>query len=543
MTERLHDVPTSTHAASGLDPRPNGALAFALYGPMIVSSFDGSNGVGWTVGVSDMNVKRYAQASGVSQSGLFSPAFDGSGQGWSDFAAIDNPYPPPATSPRKLATATFCFSGRHAISNLGDAYDLCAINRWRNGDTARVLPTGYVGSSADVAVGLFNLPTSTGNFSVTGLGFQPDVVILLGAHNASRDNGCAFEVGAFDADGNQWALAERSVYNSGPSFLGGLLNKVTRMSRLRSDRCLYHIGAQEGGGPTSVTQSAAFVSMDADGFTLDFDAVGLDSGGTVSRCTYYALKMPEDGAASVGIGAQNDASIDAGFAPDLMYFFSNLSAVETQTTNAFLAVGAADEAKQRGFWGGANSGATGGGPPVSFGAFSTAYALYLSGAEGEVTLTETGCDIDWVTSDATIRLFGWIALNSGEDVESSIPTATTEVAEASCGTATMCGTVDPAGEVVDVFFDYGPTIAYGTTVAAGTLSDAEDLVCATVFGLSVGSTYHWRVRITFAGGTCTVNGADATFTVGPCAEGLRVITQESADPSYSTPDLTILNIP
>ncbi len=80
-------------------------------------------------------------------------------------------------------------------------------------------------------------------------------------------------------------------------------------------------------------------------------------------------------------------------------------------------------------------------------------------------------------------------------------------------TATLTGSVDPAGEATTYSFQYGKTTSYGSqtaTASAGT-GNAAVSVTATVSGLTPGQTYHFRLVATSAAGTTT--GADASFAL------------------------------
>lgn len=85
-------------------------------------------------------------------------------------------------------------------------------------------------------------------------------------------------------------------------------------------------------------------------------------------------------------------------------------------------------------------------------------------------------------------------------------------------TAALDGTVNPDGAAATWQFEYGTTTAYGSSApltpgAAG--SGSSDVpVSASLSGLEPGTTYHYRLTATSAGGTTP--GADATFTTaGP----------------------------
>jgi hypothetical protein len=79
-------------------------------------------------------------------------------------------------------------------------------------------------------------------------------------------------------------------------------------------------------------------------------------------------------------------------------------------------------------------------------------------------------------------------------------------------TATLSGTVNPNGVAVTWQFDYGISTAYGqsTTATGAGAGTANSGVSATLSGLTPGTTYHYRLEATSAGGTA--DGADGIFT-------------------------------
>ena len=87
-------------------------------------------------------------------------------------------------------------------------------------------------------------------------------------------------------------------------------------------------------------------------------------------------------------------------------------------------------------------------------------------------------------------------------------------------TAQLNGTVTANNLSTTVSFEWGLTIAYGNNVA-GTPSPVTGAtptaVLASIGGLVIGNTYHFRCNATNAGGT--VNGADQSFTAGCQAPG------------------------
>jgi subtilisin family serine protease len=95
------------------------------------------------------------------------------------------------------------------------------------------------------------------------------------------------------------------------------------------------------------------------------------------------------------------------------------------------------------------------------------------------------------------------------------PQATTEAASGVKSTeATLNAKVNPEGVATTYQFEYGKTTSYGTKVpvpAASAGSGTSDVaVSKAISGLTKGTTYHYRVVATSAGGS--VSGGDKTFT-------------------------------
>ena len=94
------------------------------------------------------------------------------------------------------------------------------------------------------------------------------------------------------------------------------------------------------------------------------------------------------------------------------------------------------------------------------------------------------------------------------------PTATTGAASSvSSNSATLNGSVNPNDASTTVMFEYGETSSYGSTTTATQSpiagSDIQTVSAPNITGLTQGSTYHFRVSATNAGGTG--NGDDHTF--------------------------------
>ena len=106
-----------------------------------------------------------------------------------------------------------------------------------------------------VQVGVFTCPETVGNYSVTGLGFQPKCVEFWVSKGPGLQTHFCCCQGMADANGNQNCMTWAGVWSN--IFKGDS----------RVDLCMYTINSS---GNSQVT---ATVSMDADGFTVNFTAV------------------------------------------------------------------------------------------------------------------------------------------------------------------------------------------------------------------------------------------------------------------------------
>ena len=128
--------------------------------------------------------------------------------------------------------------------------------------------TGYVihfiaigGSGVSAKVVNWTMAAATGNQSVTGVGFTPDVVLhahigddFTAAAPATAAN-AHFGLGAMDKSGGQWANDVLSV-NGVPA---------DTQHGQQTNGCLYAFN-----NALAVQKKASFVSMDVDGFTVNF---------------------------------------------------------------------------------------------------------------------------------------------------------------------------------------------------------------------------------------------------------------------------------
>jgi hypothetical protein len=207
-----------------------------------------------------------------------------------------------------------------------------------NPDAIRVHYMIIGGANVDAKVVEWNTPSTTGNKVVTGVNFKPSVVLHMGVSSGTAppmsSTSRVLVFGAMDAVGNQWAIMENSQNNQAVA--------VTRRIQ-RTDRC-YVDGSFGASSPNS---EATFVSMDDNGFTVNFST-------TVSGDYVFSLCL-RDINAKVGNFTKSSSAAPVtqtvsgvGFQPrGLLFFNANRSTTETGMGNdSELSVGGSDGTTQ-----------------------------------------------------------------------------------------------------------------------------------------------------------------------------------------------------
>ncbi len=129
------------------------------------------------------------------------------------------------------------------------------------------------GPAVSAKVVNWQMATGTGNQSVTGFGFKPDVVLhaYLGAGfftaPPSGAAGAHFGLGVMDQNGGQWATDEET-YNG----------TLTMTRGQQTNACIYTMNNSRL-GPTKL---ASFVSMDPTGFTVNFSIANTNPSQVIS---------------------------------------------------------------------------------------------------------------------------------------------------------------------------------------------------------------------------------------------------------------------
>lgn len=252
-------------------------------------------------------------------------------------------------------------------------------------------------------------PTSAGNQSVSGAGFQPDCVLhLFSSHSDAYETvsgSSRFCLGAMDSAGRQWASDHLSVDNRNPSD--------TQRSQA-TNRCIRATTLD------LLTQfEAAFVSMDADGFTTNWATV---TGGVGNKVWSLCLKggRYHAGSFSAPTGSPPAATTVTapGFAP-CGYLLSSFCKDTTSggTNNARQAVGASDGTSEEcALWLDDNNAST----SAADGLDKTDKVLALANnaspavdAEADHSqMTSSGFELTWTTTSGTAFEVLYLAFGS-----------------------------------------------------------------------------------------------------------------------------------
>lgn len=256
-------------------------------------------------------------------------------------------------------------------------------------------------------VGTFTSHASTGNDDITGVGFQPDCVLLFGVGVTAADVSIhgLFCLGAFNAAGEQWAV---SICDDDAEATA-----TDARRRQRTDKCFSLCSLND-----AVLHEATFVSMDTDGFTINWSTASARLVG------YLALKggQYQLGAISQKTSTGTQAYTGTGFEPVglLLASFCNVATTD-MVTHARLALGAANSATSRAAsWYGSADGAA---DSVADSAMATTVAITLQ-TEGTPTedaradlesFDADGFTLDWEAADATARELVYLAFGSNAE--------------------------------------------------------------------------------------------------------------------------------
>ena len=267
---------------------------------------------------------------------------------------------------------------------------------------------GLSGSDVNGATaGNFASATATGNQAITGVGFQPNLVLFITnlqtVSGVANNNSC-FSFGATDGT-NQWACGI------------GLQNAQATMNNRRAfynNRCILVPSA----GANTIAHDAVITSFDADGFTVNWQTAP----GAAYIIGYLALSVTN---AKVGTFNQatstgNQATTGVGFTPSALI----LGSAGHDTANAVVdtarfSVGAGISSSARwAYWTGDEDAAADSRAEsryatdkiITMADEATGGSPTLLAEADLVSLDSDGFTVNWTTADATARNIGYIAM-------------------------------------------------------------------------------------------------------------------------------------
>jgi hypothetical protein len=187
----------------------------------------------------------------------------------------------------------------------------------------------------NVYIGNIQTPVNTGNYSIAGVGFKPDAILLFtraGSSLNSSSSNLYFGLGMATGTSNQGTV---SVYSSD--------NQVTTSTAgygYNGEAISYIVGSLGYG-------RSSFVSFDNDGFTLN----ALETNSYQYYILYIALKGGQYSVGDILTRTDgNDISETVGFQPVSLLFASAnraLSTQDTATNDARISIGAATSTTNR----------------------------------------------------------------------------------------------------------------------------------------------------------------------------------------------------
>jgi len=251
---------------------------------------------------------------------------------------------------------------------------------------------------SNVSIVSFTSATATGNQATTGAGFKPDTILLMGADTSSSNNSTTFGLG-------QSLTARGTASQAANATTGGRIEKTTK------------VYTNIDGG-SSVRCEADLVTLDSDGFTLNWTTA------SANTHTIYALCL-KGGQYHVGNflqksgGAGSQAYTGVGFTPTgLLTFSAGQTAGAALGSIQFMSTCAASSTTNRA------------GVQYSSGSFPVAAldraSININYADNGTPTQDVKADLtsfdadgftfNYTTSDATIRESIYLALGNAAAV-------------------------------------------------------------------------------------------------------------------------------
>ncbi len=387
MTATLLETNSFTGDVSTGDPRYIARAAITYGYSSYTHGVVSSNGGGFGFGFQDEALNREALSAGFSRQYPFfesSVSTGDNGASYSNDLSVNSPQ-----GQRVYISDYECASiHKHGLNLQGP-------------DRVGMLILG--GRTLNSHVGYSN-PAGSGTFSVTGLTFQPDLVLYAWVNqkafggNGPTNDQLACAMGAFDGT-NQWSMAARTDFWLTWPFANG------RASRFSNSQIACNINT-----PTYAQIEA--VSLNADGFTLNY----LNPGDNYILM-WHAIG-DTGGQFAVGVGTEGDTSISPGFAPNAVLFGnSGCTAFNTTQGGGVMGWGVVDDQlNQFAGWQAGGQGSVNN--TRCYGDVAAiAMSLHRNGIptnDAQATCTSMGASpaLNWTVGGGGGMKFGWIAIKT-----------------------------------------------------------------------------------------------------------------------------------
>lgn len=248
--------------------------------------------------------------------------------------------------------------------------------------------------------------TATGNQSITGVGFQPDAIVMMTAGNSAFNSGAATffsSIGAGTSATARWASGHRD--SDGQSTT--VTERTQRVAKIWS----------LPNGSAGISSDGDLVSLDADGFT-----VNVQTGTTARVMTTLCLKggSYKVGTFNQATGTGNQSTTGIGFKPAgiLLSSFNNVTSTSV-LTNMRWSLGMATSASARAsIWSGSVAGATNQSLTDQNNDSTKTLRMMTAAGAGNpttqaiadlVSMDSDGFTLNWSTADATAREITYLA--------------------------------------------------------------------------------------------------------------------------------------
>lgn len=262
-----------------------------------------------------------------------------------------------------------------------------------------------IGGEIETMVSNFNLTTSAGNQSVTGVGFQPDFLLFNWSYGTAYNTNIArsqFGLGFAKNSSEQVALAQAGADNTG--------NNLDKRWRQRTDSCILSLTLAN---PPAQDAIVSFVSMDADGFTINIS----DPPATPHAIFYLAIKGGQHKVGAFNQPTANGAQTISGTGfKGLMALFGSFNLVANTgiLSNGGVTIGSATSLNQSSVWyqdrnidpSDANM------YNINNRAISLAFSTALTGQAQLTSFIDDGFTFNWSNCDGTQRqILYWLMGN------------------------------------------------------------------------------------------------------------------------------------